>query len=119
HWDEAIELRLSSEAPTGGFDLICIGTPPEFHVPLALAALGEKPAALQIEKPLCGPDMRQADSLAAQIPASPTKIFVGYDHVVGKAARRLTELLGDRVIGEVKTIDVEFREFWGGIFKAH
>ena len=53
--------------------------------------------------------------------ASTTKVFVGYDHVVGRAARKVEDLIktGVIVIGEVKTIDVEFREHWGGIFKAH
>jgi predicted dehydrogenase len=43
--------------------------------------------------------------------------FVGYDHVVGKAAQ---EILGAaRLLSIVETIDVEFREHWGGIFAAH
>jgi predicted dehydrogenase len=118
-WDDGIELRLAGDAPVAGFDLICIGTPPDTHIPLALQALRERPAALQIEKPLCTPDLGQADELAALGLAGATRVFVGYDHAIGKAARRLTELLGEQLLGEIKTMDVEFREFWGGIFKAH
>jgi predicted dehydrogenase len=46
-------------------------------------------------------------------------VFVGYDHVVGQAAQKLAELISDGAIGDVLTLDVEFREHWGGIFKAH
>ena len=44
-WDCSINLCLSNEAPVGGFDLICVGTPPDQHVTLALQALEERPAA--------------------------------------------------------------------------
>jgi predicted dehydrogenase len=48
---------------------------------------------------------------------SGTLAFVGYDHVVGKAAQ---ETLGAaRRLSSIETIDVEFREHWGGIFAAH
>ena len=46
-------------------------------------------------------------------------VFVGYDHVVGRAARMVADLLASGAIGAVTTIDVEFREHWGGIFAAH
>ncbi len=118
-WDPQIELWPSSEAPTGGFDLICIGTPPDTHIDLAFTALAESPRALQIEKPLCPPDLAGAAELLSAAASRATPVFVGYDHVLGKAARRLEQLLGDRVIGPVLTFDVEFREFWGGIFQAH
>lgn len=118
-WDDAIQLFEHHEAPVGGFDLICIGTPPEYHIPLALKALDEKPLALQIEKPLCAPDLRQASDLARRAADGATRVFVGYDHVVGKSASKFLDLLGDDAVGTIKTFDVEFREYWGGIFKAH
>jgi predicted dehydrogenase len=43
--------------------------------------------------------------------------FVGYDHVVGKAAQET--LRAGRQLSSIETIDVEFREHWGGIFAAH
>ena len=46
-------------------------------------------------------------------------MYVGYDHVVGKASARATELVCGGEIGAVQTLDVEFREHWGGIFAAH
>lgn len=116
-WDEAIDLSLVKNAPRGGFDLIIIGTPPDSHLPLALAALEEKPQAILVEKPLCPPDLEQAQLLLNKVVESGTLAFVGYDHVVGQAAQ---EMLGaSRRLSTIETIDVEFREHWGGIFAAH
>jgi len=116
-WDEAIELCTNDNAPRGGFDLICIGTPPEYHLPLALDALDENPRALQIEKPLCQPFAPELSELEKK--AAGTPVFIGYDHVIGKATQRAEEILKDGAIGEVITFDAEFREHWAGIFQAH
>lgn len=118
-WDPAITLCTNETAPTGGFDLICIGTPPPQHLPLAAQALAERPRAILIEKPLCPPSLEGADELSRQVRASTTKVFVGYDHVVGRAARRAAELIVAGRVGAIRTIDVEFREHWSGIFAAH
>ncbi|NOT09709.1 MAG: Gfo/Idh/MocA family oxidoreductase [Gemmatimonadales bacterium] len=118
-WDEQIQLFESAKAPRGEFDLICIGTPPDSHVSLALAALEEAPTAILVEKPLCPPSLEGADQLLERARTSPTRVFVGYDHVVGRAIRKTEALLRDGGIGAIKTIDVEFREHWAGIFRAH
>lgn len=118
-WDDAIELCTNDAAPRGGFDLICIGTPPEHHLPLALDALEEHPAALQIEKPLCQPFAPELETLEKTAAEKQIPVFVGYDHVIGKSALRAETLLKDGAIGEVITFDAEFREHWAGIFKAH
>lgn len=117
-WDPAIRLFQSDDAPRGGYDLICIGTPPDLHLSLALAALEENPAALLVEKPLCGPGLETAKDFTEKAHAAEIQVFVGYDHVVGAAATTAAGLIGDG-LGEVETIDVEFREHWGGIFAAH
>ncbi len=117
-WDEAIELFESGEAPRGGYDLICIGTPPDSHVTLARAAVAERPKAVLVEKPLCGPDLEGAQTLVEEAAAAGVAVFCGYDHVVGRAARLAGEALR-RGLGDIATIDVEFREHWGGIFAAH
>lgn len=118
-WDPNIQLRHVSDVPIGNFDLICVGTPPDTHVPLALRALSEKPRALQIEKPLCTPDLAGASQLLRAVQGCTTEVFVGYDHVVGKATQKLEQLILNGAVGRVLTFDVEFREFWGGIFQAH
>lgn len=119
HWDPAIRLYTAAEAPKGGFDFIFIGTPPEHHVPLALQALEEDPKGILVEKPACPPSLEGAHELYLLASKSTTKVFVGYDHVVGKATGQIEAMLRSGVVGEIRTIDVEFREHWEGIFRAH
>ena len=118
-WDDRIELCLSSEAPKGGFDLIIIGTPPDSHAELAQAALEEEPRAILIEKPVCTPKLEEMDRLVAAAETGKCHLFVGYDHVVGAATLRFCDLIDDGAVGDGQTLDVEFREHWGGIFAAH
>ena len=118
-WDDDIRLFLNADVPVGGFDLVFIGTPPDIHMPLALQAIAERPKAILIEKPLCGPALEDADLVARRIREVGIAGFVGYDHVVGAASRKVGELLASKAIGDVLTLDVEFREHWAGIFKAH
>ncbi|MBF0284862.1 MAG: Gfo/Idh/MocA family oxidoreductase [Magnetococcales bacterium] len=118
-WDEAIQLHRCDQAPRGGFDFIFIGTPPDSHMKLALAALEEKPRALLIEKPLCTPGLEHAQELVDRAKAQGTLVMVGYDHVVGMASVGVEDELKQGGLGPIETIDVEFREHWGGIFGAH
>jgi predicted dehydrogenase len=117
-WDSGIGLFHTDDAPCGGYDLICIGTPPDLHISMALATLEERPAALLVEKPLCGPGLEALREFVDKANDVGVPVFVGYDHVVGAAAASVADLIGDD-LGEVETIDVEFREHWGGIFAAH
>jgi predicted dehydrogenase len=118
-WDDKIRLFSNSDAPVGGFDLIFIGTPPDVHMSLAMSAIDEHPKALLIEKPLCGPGLEDADMVWQRVREKRIPAFVGYDHAVGAASRLVEELLDKKTIGRVLTLDVEFREHWAGIFKAH
>lgn len=118
-WDPAIQLFNSKDAPKGGYDLIAVGTPPQFHLPLALEALEENPRAIQVEKPVCMPDLEGANELYTKARAQNVPVFVGYDHVVGSAAAKVDEILTSGVLGSIEALDVEFREHWGGIFAAH
>ncbi|RPH59380.1 MAG: gfo/Idh/MocA family oxidoreductase [Acidobacteria bacterium] len=118
-WDDAIGLFASKEAPVGGYDLIFIGTPPDSHIALARAAVAEKPKAVLVEKPVCGPGLESAQALLEEAKAAGVAVFVGYDHVVGRASQLAGEILAQKGLGEIATIDVEFREHWGGIFNAH
>jgi predicted dehydrogenase len=116
-WDDAIELYSAREAPKSTFDLIVIGTPPDSHVDLAIEAIGENPRAVLVEKPVCGRDLARADELFSLEKDRGVTVFVGYDHVVGGAAVKALDRA--RQIGVIETLDVEFREYWGGIFAAH
>ena len=118
-WDDQIEISLSTDAPKCSFDLIIIGTPPDTHMALALEATSESPRAILIEKPFSPPTLDGIDEVVDAAQKNDIKLFVGYDHVLGKATRAVDALLNERAIGTVLSIDVEFREFWGGIFAAH
>ena len=116
-WDESIELYLAKDAPKSVYDLIVVGTPPDSHVELAIEAIAEGPRAVLVEKPVCGPDLHRAQELLALARKRNVSVFVGYDHVVGKAV--VAALEKARGLDRIETIDVEFREHWGGIFAAH
>lgn len=116
-FDEAITLALVDDAPKGGFDWIFIGTPPDSHMPLALAAVEEQPKAILIEKPFATPGLTGCQELFEKAEAADIKCFVGYDHVVAKSTQRFSNLA--QSMDDVQTLDVFFREHWQGIFNAH
>lgn len=118
-WDEAIDLCRVKDAPTSGHDLIFIGTPPDSHLDLAIAAIDEEPRAILIEKPLCGPGLERAQEFLDLAGEHGVAVFVGYDHVVGGSCSKVDGLVAAGNFGPIETIDVEFREHWGGIFAAH
>ena len=118
-WDSSIGLYSTDQISSGGYDLIVVGTPPDSHMALARQAVKERPAAILVEKPLCTPDLSGAQELLDEAKAAGVRVFVGYDHVVGKSAQAVGALLKEGRVGKLDTIDVEFREYWGGIFNAH
>ena len=109
-WDAEIQLSSNDGAPRGDFDFIFVGTPPDKHMELALDAISEAPKVLLIEKPLCTPSLALAAELFEAYKKSSVKVYVGYNHVLGKANRVVEEVVLSGAIGEVVTIDVEFRE---------
>lgn len=118
-WDPEIGLYHVDEAPRGGYDQIFIGTPPDSHMALALEALAESPRAILVEKPLCTPSLEGAADLHARARAQGVAVFCGYDHAVGKGIGAAASLDLGAALGEALTLDVEFREHWEGIFRAH
>jgi predicted dehydrogenase len=118
-WDPEISLVTPAECPVGSFDVILVGTPPESHLPLALEALDEEPRAVLVEKPACPPSLEGAQSLVERSSGIQARVYVGYNHVVSEATRTAESFIASGAIGEVETIDVDWREHWGGIFAAH
>lgn len=118
-WDDEIGLYNCDNVPVGGYDLIVIGTPPDSHMKLARSAIKEGAKAVLVEKPLCTPDLSGAQELFKEAKEMNCPVFVGYDHAISKSAVYMAKILEDEKVGVAQTIDVEFREYWGGIFAAH
>ena len=118
-WDPEINLLSDDNEAKSFYDLIVVGTPPDSHIDLARAAVKQSPKAILVEKPCCTPDLKGAQELFDEAAEAGIRVYVGYDHVVGKAASVMSGLLSESKFGQPLTLDVEFREFWGGIFEAH
>lgn len=118
-WDSGIERHIAGQEPKGGYDIIMIGTPPDARIPVAMEQLKEKPKLMLLEKPLCGPEAKGLKQLIAKAKKQKTILLVGYDHGVAASTNFVVDLLQKKTIGTPITIDVEFREHWEGIFKAH
>ena len=118
-WDESIKQFVSGTEPKGNYDIIMSGTPPDVRIPIALESLKEKPKLMLLEKPLCGPEGTGLKKLVMLAKKQKTILLVGYDHGVAEAIGFVAELLRKKTAGEILTLDVEFREHWAGIFKAH
>ncbi len=118
-WDPEIGLYHSGDVPRGGYDYIFVGTPPDSHMELALAALRESPRAMLVEKPLCTPSLASAAEFHALVRESGLAVFCGYNHAIGQGMAAACSAASLSRIGEALTLDVEFREHWEGIFRAH
>jgi len=118
-WDDNIGLYNCNDMPIGIYDFVIIGTPPDSHMSLARAAVKEGAKIILVEKPLCAPDLNGAQELLNEAKEKNCTVFIGYDHAISKSALHMAKALGDKIVGNPLTIDVEFREHWGGIFAAH
>ena len=118
-WDEGIQLFTPDAAPKGEFDIIFLGTPPHIRMQLAKEVLSEEPRIIQMEKPLCTPDLSKVDDFLAELKKHNTQVVTGYDHVVSEATEVAENIFRSGKLGDLQALDVEFRETWKGIFKAH
>ena len=126
-WDSEIKLRHDysggNDVPKGGFDIIMVDTPPNVRMALAIEALKEQPKLLHLEKPLCQPETFFSSGLELFsynfLNIFPCMATVGYNHAVSKSIEKVVEIIKIGEIGPVIALDVEFREHWEGIFKAH
>lgn len=118
-WDDNIILTSDlDEVIEGYYDLIMVGTPPDYHYKLALEALKYKPRLLHVEKPLFKPD-DDIKAFEQIVNDSDSMVTVGYDHAVAPSFQALLSYISTGEFGDVMTIDGATREHWEGIFKAH
>jgi predicted dehydrogenase len=119
-WDDGVELLEAEHARGREFDLVIIGTPPDSHVPVALAELAEHPPRmLLIEKPLATPAMAGCDELRDAARQAGCRVLVGYNHRLTGHSQIAADWLAEADMGAPLTINALFREHWGGIFAAH
>jgi len=119
-WDEAIKLSSAEAAPKEGFDIVIIGTPPDSHINIAMRVIKEsKPKLILVEKPFSVPSLDKCQQLYDLAEETGTIISVGYNHVLGKNTLEAENIIKSSALGNVITMDVAFREYWGGIFLAH
>ena len=119
-WDEEIRLAAPDELAGESFDVVIIGTPPDSHIPLALAEIeAHAPSVILIEKPLSPPDMKGCDELLRRAREAGTRVLVGYNHRLTPHTQRAAEWLAAQPLGAITTLRARTREHWGGIFGAH
>ncbi len=119
-WNNDIRLAAPEAVADEEFDLVIVGTPPDTHMAIATGILQSRPPkVLLIEKPVCTPGLEQAGELLALQQKTGCFVAVGYNHTLTAHSRRAAELLAGGLVGQPLTISARFREYWGGIFKAH
>jgi len=118
-WDNNIKLMNYNEVDHNNYDLVIIGTPPDTHYKIFANIIKQKPKAILIEKPICSPIEKEIRYFEKILKNKNIKIFSGYNHTVGEAAKKVRDLLKKKNTGKILTIDVDWREHWQGIFNAH
>lgn len=119
NWDDKIKLCFSENELDSKYEFIIIGTPPDSHTNIALKSTKFQPKAILIEKPMTFPFDINLEKIIKLKNENKVKVFIGYNHNVAKSVIKLESLLRKKILGEILSIDVEFREKWDGIFKAH
>ena len=117
-WNDKISLFQVGTEPEHEYELICIGTPPSTHIDILLSVLKYHAGPILVEKPLCEPRKETILKLKNLTIDEMNRIYVGYNHVISKASNTVEEIIKSD-LGEILSLDVEFRENWRGIFAAH
>ena len=120
-WDDEIVLTDNVEVIDDYYDVVIVGIPPESHIPIALEELESKnpPKILLIEKPLGTPDLKGCQELLDMSKEKDVLVFCGYNHTLTKNTIESEKLINKGILGECKSLHVQWTEYWGGIFKAH
>ncbi|MDO8510154.1 MAG: Gfo/Idh/MocA family oxidoreductase [bacterium] len=119
-WDESIKLFLSSEQPSGGFDVVYLGTPPHVRMKIAEEILEEEPKVLLLEKPAFPPSLVGLALFAAAMKKHPNvAVLVGFNHIVANNTKKVHQLIEKNNLGKLLALEAGIRSHWENIFKAH
>ena len=119
-WDKNIVTSPNKEITDQDFDYVFVGTPPDTHLAVSKYVFNKyKSSTVMIEKPLTSPNINDIEHLFKLIQTKPNSNFVGYTHSVSKVINKLENIVRDNKVGSLKTLHVEFKEHWKGIFDAH
>jgi len=120
-WDNEIVLTHNEQVIDNYYDVVIVGTPPETHIPIALEELESKnpPKIIMVEKPLSTPDLKGCQELLDMSKEKDVLVLCGYNHTLTKNTIESEKLINKGILGECKSLHVQWAEHWGGIFKAH
>lgn len=116
------KINLTTIDGNDYFDIVIIGTPPSSHLELAEKnlKLKRKPKIIQVEKPLCTPDLKNLKRFEkAKKKSSSVQIFGGYNHLLTKNTILAEKILRNENFKNVLGINSLNNEEWSAIFKAH
>ena len=99
-WDNEIILKKNDELLNNDFDLLLVGTPPEYHIEIVEDEIKRyQPKAILIEKPLTSPDLKGINSLRNIIKENKIQIFIGYDHLLAVSLTNFLSYLNQNKLG--------------------
>ena len=101
------------------FELVIIGTPPDSHTEIFSQISKYYQGDIMIEKPMCTPKKGDLERFIRQAGNYEGHVFVGYNHRVSRATQLALHLISESDLGPLNAIEVNWRESWDGILKAH
>ena len=81
-WDNKINLLNPQDLVEIDQDLVIIGTPPEFHISLAIDCIKKGAKNILIEKPLSTPHEKRREELKELVSKNNINVWVGYNHSI-------------------------------------
>lgn len=118
-WDKKINLIYYDKVfkIKNKYDLIIIGTPPATHINLYYQCKNKLNfSKILIEKPLTFYNDKNLKKFEKE--NFRNKVFCGYNHSVSKSFKYFLTVLKKKNY-KIKSIEVNWRESWHGILKAH
>lgn len=95
-----------------GLDIVAIATRTDFHYPLTIRALNRGVHVI-VEKPIAQ-TLAEADEMIATADRNGVRLSVHHQERVGPIHRKIQSLVRDGLIGEVKSVFLRGKGYYGG-----